>query len=360
MKLKETFERGTGIAAASALALGCLVVVFPFLTSLLWAMILAYSTWPIFMRLETLLHGSRTFAASIMTLAIAVVLIVPFAVVVASVADDTAGVVAKARTVFAEGLPAAPVWVASLPLVGTEFHDYWNELAADRARVLDMVQGFVEPAARFAIAAGGTFGKGLVELALSVFIAFFLYRNGEAASQRLRVLLSKFTERGEHLIQVAAATVRGVVYGVIGTALAQGLLAGIGFWISGIPGALFLGLLTFVASLIPGAPPLIWAPAALWLAWKGDFAWAAFLGIWGLVIVSGVDNILKPMLISRTSALPFVLVFLGAVGGVLGFGLVGIFLGPTLLAVAFNLLEDWTEGEARKADPVAENDGLPT
>jgi predicted PurR-regulated permease PerM len=133
-----------------------------------------------------------------------------------------------------------------------------------------------------------------------------------------------------------------VVYGILGTALAQGILAGMGLWISGVPAPLLLGLLTFFLSLIPMGPPLVWIPATLWLFYRGDPGWGVFMGMWGAVIVSGVDNLLKPYLISRGSNLPFVLVFLGVFGGVIAFGFIGIFLGPTLLAVGYALLQDWS------------------
>jgi predicted PurR-regulated permease PerM len=148
-------------------------------------------------------------------------------------------------------------------------------------------------------------------------------------------------ERAGHYLQLVAGTVQRVVNGVIGTAAAQAVLALIGFLIAGVPGAVLLGMLTFLFSLIPMGPPLVWIPAAAWLAWKGEYGLAIFLGIWGTVVVSGVDNVLKPYLISRGGILPLVVVLLGVFGGILAFGFMGLFLGPTLLAVAYSLLKDW-------------------
>ena len=145
-----------------------------------------------------------------------------------------------------------------------------------------------------------------------------------------------------------AGTVQRVVNGVIGTAAAQALLALIGFLIAGVPGALVLGLATFLLSLIPMGPPLIWIPATAWLVWKGDYGMAIFLGIWGTLIISGVDNVLKPYLISRGGNLPLVIVLLGVFGGLIAFGFIGLFIGPTLLAIAYSLLVDWSASQQNK------------
>jgi len=139
-----------------------------------------------------------------------------------------------------------------------------------------------------------------------------------------------------------------VVYGIVGTAIAQGLVAFIGFLIAGVPGAALLGFLTFLLSMVPVGPPLIWAGAVIWLAFKSSTGWAIFMVIWGFFVISGIDNVIKPLLISRGSSLPFVLVMLGVFGGVFAFGFVGIFLGPTLLAVGYSLVRMWTQPAADK------------
>ena len=187
---------------------------------------------------------------------------------------------------------------------------------------------------------------GLLQLALAVLVAFFLYRDGEAAAAKIERMTSRIGgSRGRHLLTVAGSTVTSVVYGILGTALAQGLVAGIGFLIAGVPGAALLGFATFLLSVVPVGPPLIWIPAAIWLFVQGFTGWAIFMGLWGLLVISMVDNVLKPMIISRGSHLPFMLVLLGVLGGVAAFGFVGIFLGPTLLAVGYRMVNEWVDGE---------------
>jgi len=170
-----------------------------------------------------------------------------------------------------------------------------------------------------------------------------VYRDGAALSERLEALFDRVGgKQAPGLTRIAGDTIKSVVYGVIGTALAQGFLAGIGFLIAGVPGTLLLGVLTCILSLIPFGPPLIWAPAAIWLFQNGETGWAVFLALWGFLLVSTVDNVLKPYFISKGSHLPFILVFLGVLGGVLAFGILGIFLGPTLLAIAYTLFQEWS------------------
>ncbi len=157
--------------------------------------------------------------------------------------------------------------------------------------------------------------------------------------------------RGQHLIDVAVATMRGVVYGILGTAIAQGVLAAVGFWLAGVPAAPLLGLVTFFLSPVPIGPPLVWAPAAFWLFSQDHAGWGVFMLIWGVAVVSSVDNFVKPFIISRGSNLPFVLVLLGVLGGVIAFGFIGVFLGPTLLAIGYALIQDWSEEQHRVALP---------
>lgn len=208
----------------------------------------------------------------------------------------------------------------------------------------------MEPLRNFALAGGGALAEGLLQLTLSVLIIFFLYRDGETLAARLNAAVGRIAgERGQHLVGVAGNTMRGVVYGIIGTAIAQGVVAAIGFWIAGVPAATMLGLATFVLSPVPVGPPLVWIPATIWLFYHGSTGWAIFMVVWGVAAVSSVDNVIKPLIISHGSNLPFILVLLGVLGGVIAFGFIGVFLGPTLLAIGFALLSDWSEERRRSS-----------
>ena len=329
-------------AALALLLIGCAIVLRPFATALLWAVVLWIATTPIHERVLAWVGGRRTIAALVMTLGTALVLLGPIVIVGFSVADSAKDLAGATRRWLEAGPPVVPAWIASLPLVGPYAADYWTTLAGDSQRLLQEVQRFIEPASTWLLTGGLALGQGVVELALSVLIAFFLFRDGVTLSQRFRAGAVRIAgARAEHLVKTAVDTIQSVVYGIIGTALVQGVLAGFGFLIAGVPGAVVLGLLTFFMSIVPMGPPLVWGPATVWLYQNGMTGWAIFMLVWGLGVVSGVDNFVKPWLISQGSALPFILIFFGVLGGVLAFGFIGVFLGPTLLAVVYRLVLDW-------------------
>ncbi|HKB81969.1 MAG TPA: AI-2E family transporter, partial [Burkholderiales bacterium] len=337
-----------GMGMLAALAVGCLFVLTPFVTALLMAVILTFSTWPLYLRLRKSVGGRGNLAAALMTLAACLILIAPFVFVAFSLADNASELVDASRKLFEHGLPALPQWMTDLPLVGETLKNYWKNLSQDSSRVLEDLQSLISPARSVLVTGGGILVAGLLQLGLAVLVAFFLYRDGEAAAAKIQRITSRIGgARGVHLLNIAGSTVVSVVYGILGTALVQGVVAGIGFLIAGVPGAALLGLATFFLSVVPVGPPLIWIPAAIWLYLQGATGWAIFMGLWGLLVVSMVDNVLKPMIISHGSHLPFMLVLLGVLGGAAAFGFVGIFLGPTLLAVGYRMVNEWVDGEVK-------------
>ena len=277
----------------------------------------------------------------------------PFVVVGFSLADDASRLFDAGRRSLTEGPPQAPAWVSNIPIIGSRAAAYWDDMVSDRTHMLAELKENLDPIRTFAIGSGAALAKGLIQLAFSVFIALFLYRDGEAMARRLMgTIVRIFGERGRHLAALAVNTTRGVVYGILGTALAQGVLAAIGLDIAGVPAAALLGLVTFFLSPIPIGPPLVWLPAAAWLYFHGQTGWAVFIVVWGAAVVSSVDNFIKPLIISRGSNMPFVLVLLGVLGGAVAFGFIGVFLGPTLLAIGYALLAEWSRepGESFPGD----------
>jgi predicted PurR-regulated permease PerM len=196
---------------------------------------------------------------------------------------------------------------------------------------------------------GVRMGEAIIQVSLGVLAAFFFFRDGAEGTKRLSAAVERLGGlRAQRLLTVAASTVRSVVYGVIGTALAQASLQGLGLWLAGVPAAFFLGFLTFFLGFVPVGPPLVWLPAAVWLLYNGAIGWGMFLIGWGFFVVSGVDNVLRPYLISRGSRLPLILMFFGVLGGLMAFGFLGVFLGPTLLAIGYVLFQEWS-GAPRSA-----------
>lgn len=335
------FERNLGLVTLALLVLGCLVVLRPFISGLLWAVVLCFSTWPIYRRVLDGLRGRRTLAALVMTLGMMLIILLPFVIIGVTLADSAKELTAAMRAWLDEGPPEPPAFLKSIPMLGPSVDAYWRSVADDGARLLQGAKPLVEPLGRAAVRAGLVLGRGVLEIGLSIFVAFFLFRDGVSAAERLTVGVVRLAgERGRRLLEVAGDTVRGVVYGILGTALVQAAMAGVGFVLAGVPGAALLALLTFFLSVIPGGPPLIWIPAALWVFHKGEVGWGVFMLVWGMG-VSSVDNLVRPWLISQGSAMPFILIFFGVLGGVLAFGFIGVFLGPTLLAVGYRLVEEW-------------------
>lgn len=321
---------------------GCFLVLRPFLTALLWAVVLCVTAWPLYEQLRYVLMQRHTLAAAVMSVLIAVVFVAPFVIVGMTLADNSVRMAQWTRDFMQQGPPDPPAWVAGLPLVGERAAAYWSGIAHDTAQFTTDLGKLIDPAKAWLLAGGANIAQGLLQLTLSILIAFFFFRDGDAAVLRVRAVLARIApRRGARLLNLAAATMRGVVYGILGTAVAQGVLMAIGLWIAGIGAAPLLGLVTFFLSPVPIGPPLVWIPASLWLLYQGSVGWAVFMLLWGMLVVSTVDNVLKPLIISRGSNLPFVLVLLGVLGGVVAFGFIGVFLGPVLLALGVALLSEW-------------------
>jgi predicted PurR-regulated permease PerM len=347
MIAENRIERTIGLVMLAVLALGCMLVLRPFFTAVCFALILVVATWPAFGRLQRLFGGRTTLAALLMVTLATLVFVAPPALVAASVDYNVAGTVRLVRDLSQHGLPPPPAWVAEIDLIGPEIYARWQVLAGGGPEAVERIQTFIAWARHELIDAGLSLGNAVVQLILAMLTAFFLYRDGDAVRRSLvRGGRRIAGDQAPRLLRVAYATVNGVVYGVLGTALAQAVLILVGLWATGIPAALLLGLLLFVLALIPFGPLLIWVPAAVWLYLDGEIGWAVFIAIWSIAASLVTDNVLRPYLISRGSDLPLILVLFGVVGGAVAFGVLGLFLGPTLLAVGYELIREWNAVEA--------------
>jgi len=373
-----------GVLALTLLAIGCLMVMRPFFSALMWAIILAYTLYPLQRRFTHWFRGSPTIAACFVSLTVGILITGPIVLIGMSLAEDGRELGKATRTWFMEAPENAPPWVEALPVVGTDVAEVWSAIATDRdrwmsyldhavsdgdsldlnefpetlvaenleearesPRLVALLGDFLSWARRALVKAGLAVGAGVTQVVMSVFLAFFLLRDAPLLAERLGIIAERIGgERGRHLIKVAAGTVNGVIYGILGTALVQAVVAGIGFAIAGVPGAVLLGVLTFFFAVIPFGPPIVWLPAAFWLFAQGSPGWGIFILLWGALGISSVDNIIRPLLISQGTRMPFVMVFCGLIGGALAFGLVGVFLGPVLLAVGFRLIDEWSTLES--------------
>jgi predicted PurR-regulated permease PerM len=344
---RSQLEKYAQIAGVVVLVVGCFYVVSPFVASVLFAAVVCATTWPLFLRLRRRVGERPVVAALLMTLLLALVVIVPVALLAIALTDNVAGLVEFARGLVQRGAPELPQWLSGLPLVGEWMDDYWHQIVESRAELRRLGERMIEPGRTVLLAVGSVLGQGLIQLTLAVLICFFLYRDGDSLMWAVRKTAVRLGgDLGDRIVQIVHNTVISVVFGIIGTALAQAGVALVGFLIAGVPAALVLAIATFFLSMIPAGPPLIWIGATIWLVSDGQLAWAVFMAIWGMIAISGIDNVVRPILISRGADLPFLLVFIGVLGGILAFGFIGIFIGPTLLALAFALLQHWITSEA--------------
>jgi predicted PurR-regulated permease PerM len=258
----------------------------------------------------------------------------------------SAGMVEAVRGFFDQrAVLELPTFIQDLPLVGAAIVEYWSLLLQSREELVALGRKLADPAKELLFALGGAAGHGLIQILLALFVAFFFYRDGDRVRNLMSEALARLAgrERGLVLFATAQGAVKGVLYGLLGTALAQAIVAFVGFVIAGVPGAVLLGALTFVLSLVPMGPVLIWGGAAAWLYSTDQAGWAIFMVIYGAAVISSVDNFLKPILMSRAGNLSMLLVVLGVFGGAVAFGFIGLFVGPALLAVAWNLIKAWLD-----------------
>src|SRR5216117_3361597 len=279
--IRTRLERKIDGIVALLLLVACLLVLRPFGSALLWAVVLCFSSWPLYGRLLRLVRGRRTLAALLMTLAMILVVLLPFVIIGAAVSDDIRDLTSAVQQWTDTGPPPPPSWLGKVPLVGERAVAYWQSLTTDTATLLHEARRLIVPASSLLVRVGKLLVSGLLELALSILIAFFLFRNGESAAEHLGVIIERVAGvRGRRLLTLSGSTVRGVVYGILGTALVQAVMAGVGYLIAGVPGAGMLALLTFFLSVVPIGPPLIWIPAALWLFHEGSTGWGVFMLVW--------------------------------------------------------------------------------
>lgn len=336
------------------IAIGCVVVLYPFFSAILWAAILTYTTWPAFEWLRVHLRLRRPAAAGIMVLLTAVVTVLPLALAVPSGADDVNQLRHVIQDALAAGLPPSPPWLFSVPIVGQSFGDLWNTWAADIDAMVSFFKPYFGAVAEFGLGILLGLANGILSFLLALFVAFFFYAAGHRLAGVIVATLGRIAgARSDRLIEVTGATIRGVVYGILGTAIVQAFLTSLGLWISGVPRPLLLGIIAGCLSVLPIGAPTVWIPASMWLLYKGHTAWGIILFTYGIVAVSGADSVIRPFFIARGAQLPFLLTMLGVLGGALAFGLLGVFVGPVLLGVGFTLVSEFATGEDRP-DPVSQ------
>lgn len=316
-------------------------VLSPFLASLAWAGILAYATWPFHQWLRDRLPGRDNLAALLMTLAVAATLLLPLLWVMFMVVEDVAVASATLKQLATHGLPPLPAGVRAWP-GGEWIAAQYQRVQADPAWARAQIDALeLTDFTSLKTLVGGV-GRNAAKFGLAVFALFFLYRHGDSVLAQFRGVATRWLgEAARGYIQAVGVTVRAVVFGIVLTALAQGLLAGLGYWVAGVSAPALWGMVTALVSLIPFVGPVVWVGLSLGLLAHGETQAALGLFLWGALVVSWVDNLIRPLVISGPTRIPFLLVFLGVLGGLNAFGLIGLFLGPVLLAVSVAIWREW-------------------
>ena len=330
------------VLALSALLAAALRVLWPFMGAVLWAAMIVVATWPMLIGLERRLGGRRGLAVAVMTVLLVLVLVVPLTVIIDALIDNVPRLATIFRNLTTAPLPPPPSWVADLPLVGHPLAEFWSGVASSGlGELAQHAAPYAGTVSRWAFSQVGSLGFVLVHFLLTVAIAAVLYADGEKAARLLlRVGRRLAGTQGEGAVRLAGQAIRGVALGVGVTAIVQAVLTGIGLGIAGVPLAVLFTGVTLMLCIAQIGPAPVLLPAIGWLYFEGDNGLATFLVIWSVVVLS-LDNVLRPILIRRGADLPLLLIFAGVIGGLLAFGLVGIFVGPVVLAVGYTLLEAW-------------------
>ena len=341
-----TAERVLSFMLLTAVAVGCAFVLYRFASAILWGGVLVFTTWPVFNWVRLRLRLRRPWAAALMVMATAVLLVLPLALAVPSGADDVIRLRREIETYLAGGMPRAPSWVEAIPVMGSTFAEYWNSWASDLSGLGDTLRPYFGVIAENAFSLLLGVAGGVLQFLLALFFAYFFWASGDVLAVQFHAVLSRIAgeDAANRLITVTGQVIRGTVYGILGTALVQGILTTFGLWLTGVPRPVLLGVVAGLLSVLPIGAPLIWIPAALWLLGTGKTAWGIFLAVYGVVLISGSDNVIRPYFISRGARLPFLLTIVGVLGGALAFGLLGIFVGPVLLGVGFILVAEFARG----------------
>jgi predicted PurR-regulated permease PerM len=338
-----------------ALVLLCLRILGPFLPALLWATTIVIATWPLLLRVQKRAWNRRGLAVTVMTGTLLLVFVLPFSLAVGAIVTHAEAITDQLRSLLTLELPPLPAWVESLPFLGERIATAWNELAAARQGGLaDELRPYISSVALWFAASVGNVGGLFLQFLMTLVITAILYTSGESAAETVR----RFAERlagaqGDAAVRLAAQAIRAVALGVVVTAVVQSVMGGIGLLVAGVPFAALLTAVMFMLALAQLGPVLVLVPSVAWLFWTGKSGWGTFLLVW-TVVVTPLDNILRPMLIRRGANLSFLLVFAGVVGGLVAFGLVGIFIGPVVLAVSSTLITAWVDaglGPAKEGAP---------
>ncbi len=328
-------------------------ILWPFLPATIWATTLVVATWPIMLQVQRRLWNRRGLAVAVMTVTLMVVFVAPFWLAIATIIQNFASIMGWGSAIVAFKLPPPPAWLNETPLFGGQVVALWQRVEASGIdEIAAKAAPYAGSAAGWFVGALGGFGIAIVQMMLTLVIAAARYAGGD----RAEAVGERFGQRragvrGREAVKLAGQAVRSVALGVVVTALVQSVMAGAGLALAGVPLATVLTAVTFMLCIAQLGPGLVLIPAVVWLYWSGHPGGGTFLVVWTTIIVS-LDNVVRPLLMRKGAHLPLALLLAGVIGGLIAFGLVGIFLGPVVLAVAYTLLLAWLEEDPDPDDDI--------
>jgi predicted PurR-regulated permease PerM len=349
---RSQFEQALGYGLPVLLLLACLAIVAPFIPALVWSAVIVVTLWRPLEWLTERLGGRRGLVATLLALALLGLVVGP----VVSLADNIASGIPEFRRIGSDLVAAVPReppgFLAATPLLGGRLADTWRTLAEDAGAASDLVERVAPAIGRWLLASLAGIGETFLQFLLVAVATAVLYAQGRPAAEMAERLAARLggTE-GTEALDVATRAIRAVSAGVVGTAAAQALLAGLGFLAAGVPAPALLGLGVLFFGIIQLGPLPVWAPVVLWLYSAGETLTATLLLAWMLAVVQTIDNVLRPLLISRGARLPLLLMLVGVLGGMIAMGLIGVFLGPTILGVGYVMLRRWLGLETEGVTP---------
>jgi len=276
-----------------------------------------------------------------MVLPISILLLTPFVAAAFSFTDDINHML-HWLNYNAHNWPAAPAWLQKIPIIGDYASQNWQKFGEDSSHLVNLGRQYALSFSSWVLNQSIDLAGGLVHMGLSILVLYFFYRDGEDVANHVVIAVQRLAgEQTQRILHIVRSSLRAVVYGILGTALIQALASILGLMIAGVPYAFVLGVVSFFLMIIPNAGTLLWLPISIWLFIDGESGWAIFIALWFSLFVGTIDNWLRPILISREVELPFILIVFGIFGGLLAFGFIGVFIGPTLLATSYALILDW-------------------
>lgn len=318
----------------------------PFLLAIIWATMIVIATWPLMRWFEARLGGKRGWAVLVMTLLLLGILIVPIGFAIMTVIEKAQDFSANGQSLAGIQIPPPPEWLNRIPLKGASFYSTWKEFSLlSPQEMREKILPYSNTIVSWFLVQAGSLAMVLLHFLLTVIIAAVMYANGETAAKGIRMFCHRLAgQEGEDVAVLAALAVRGVAIGILGTALIQSSLGGLALLIAGVPATLLLTAVMLLLCIAQVGPGLVLIPATIWVFMHDSTGWGIFMVI-ATIIAGTIDNVIRPFLIKKGADLPLLLIFAGVIGGLISFGLIGLFIGPVMLAVIYTLVKDWVIDE---------------